>query len=326
MAKVKIGIAGAGAMGRLHAEELLGDERVQIVAIAEPDAGKAREFADRLDARPCADMEQLISAGVDAVIIATPNVTHAELAVEALHAGVHVYTEQPTATTLEDAVRVREAAQSGKGIYMVAYHLRFAPAYVRIRSLIDDGRLRPFLAHIKSTRGELVTPPGVGDASLTGGFIFEHALNHLDAARWLLGEVTTVRCLARTNVYTQPDDFVGMISFAGDRHATLAASAHAAWIFPNDRIELIGAHAMAVAEDAKRFRFVPGISEPATVYDYTGCELSVRRGFQASLRAFIDSLESGGPSPCSVQDGVRAVELALACYQSAETDGQPVEL
>src|SRR5688572_32814258 len=79
MPRLKIGIAGAGAMGRLHADHLLRDERVQIVAIAEPDAHKAREFADRLDARPCADMEQLISSGVDAVIIATPNVSHADL-------------------------------------------------------------------------------------------------------------------------------------------------------------------------------------------------------------------------------------------------------
>ena len=78
--------------------------------------------------------------------------------------------------------------------------------------------------------------------------------------------------------------------------------------------------------ESKRFRFVPGISEPATVLDYTGCPLSTRRGFEASLRRFIDCLESGGQSPVPVQDGMRAVELALACYQSAETDGQPVEL
>src|SRR4051794_27022243 len=109
MPKVKLGILGAGAMGRLHAEHLLGDSRVDIVAIAEPDAHRAREFADRLDARPCADLDQMLDAGVNAILVATPNTSHAEAAVAALARNVHVYTEQPTATSLEDARRVRDA-------------------------------------------------------------------------------------------------------------------------------------------------------------------------------------------------------------------------
>src|SRR3981081_451500 len=99
--RLKVGFAGAGYICGVHKNDLVRDERVEIVSTfdVDPSRGDTTSFDETLEKS-------------DAVYITAPNTRHVELALRAVAAGKHVFCEKPMATTLEDARRVLEAAQA----------------------------------------------------------------------------------------------------------------------------------------------------------------------------------------------------------------------
>src|SRR5262252_83068 len=97
---VRIGILGAGRMGRTHAEVLAQDPRTRIVGVADADAGRAAELASRLGARALPDLQALLGMDVDLLVVTTPNRHHGEATLTALGHGVAVLCEKPMATSL----------------------------------------------------------------------------------------------------------------------------------------------------------------------------------------------------------------------------------
>ena len=102
---VKVGILGAGFIGRIHAVLLKRDPRVELVAIADSNHSTAERLAHEVGSKAVADLDGIIKAGATAVFICTPNVLHVEPVTQALAAGLHVFSEKPMATTLEGATR-----------------------------------------------------------------------------------------------------------------------------------------------------------------------------------------------------------------------------
>src|SRR5438445_326576 len=97
---LRVGILGAGAMGRTHAEVLARDPRARVAAVADADAVRAGSLAASLGARSLPDLEALLREGLDLLVVATPNRFHAEAVREALGRGVAVLCEKPLATSL----------------------------------------------------------------------------------------------------------------------------------------------------------------------------------------------------------------------------------
>src|SRR3970282_3034429 len=117
-------------------------------------------------------LAELLDRGVDAVYVCTPNAQHVEPVVTALRAGVHVFSEKPMATTLRGAFEIREAARRARGVYQLGLKRRSARDYRFVTTLIDEGRLSPLLAQMQHNRGELQQPPGTGDPTATGGYLY----------------------------------------------------------------------------------------------------------------------------------------------------------
>src|SRR5437764_9879614 len=107
---IKIGIVGCGYMGGVHARNLAADARVSVAAVADVAPARAEELARSVGARAFTTISDLLSAGVDAVYVTTPNTLHTEAVLQALGSGVHVFSEKPMATTLAEARQIREAA------------------------------------------------------------------------------------------------------------------------------------------------------------------------------------------------------------------------
>src|SRR5271169_5044085 len=119
--KLRVGIAGAGYAGGVHAANLRRDERVEISAIFDVDPARRSGI-------PVASFRELLECS-DAIYITAPNTRHAELALEALAAGKYIFCEKPLATALEDARRVLDAANASKTVFQVGHNRRFAPVY-----------------------------------------------------------------------------------------------------------------------------------------------------------------------------------------------------
>lgn len=321
----KVGFLGAGFISNVHADILLKQEGVAISAVVDADGERAAALAARTGARVCPSLKALLESGVDAVFIAPPNVLHAETALAALAAGVHVFCEKPMATSVEDARRVREAAAAAEVVYQLGFNRRFAPTYRFLKGLIESGELTPRCAQIKMNRGELEKPSWVADASVSGGFLYESTIHLLDMARWLFGEAQEVVCRATQGCCDQLDEFAAIISFGSGVTATLCSCAHATWLFPFERLEVFGDHAAAVAEEMERVTYCPGLDRAAVTHDQAQLPMPEKWGYVEEDGLFLKAVAGEIPSAVSAEDGYRAVELVEACYRAART-GQPVRL
>ena len=314
--RLKIGILGAGFMGNTHTRILSKDKRVKIVGIVDPDERRATTLAKSVGAKTYSGLEKLLTH-IDALYVTTPNTKHVEPVLLALKKGVHVFSEKPMATSLSGAKKILAEVQKKKLIYQVGHNRRFAPVYKYMKSLIDKNKIVPYSTHVKMNRGELLNPPWVADASITGGFLYESTIHLLDLLRWLIGDVGSIQCVAKANVYEQLDDFTMLLTFKNGRCATLVSSAHAGWMFPFERIEIFGKHSTLLNEEMEKVIYSPGLNEEIVTKDYTQCSREDKWGYLEEDKCFIDSIVKGKPSAVSAEEGYRAVELVRACYQSA---------
>jgi predicted dehydrogenase len=155
---VRLGVVGCGLIAQLaHLPALTGlDERFHVAAVADPSPRARTAVADRYGiAAAYASHEDLLErAGVDAVLVASPSATHAQVALDALAAGVHVLVEKPLCLTEADAARIVEAA-AGR-VVQVGYMKRFDAAYEALRERL------PAAGEVRLIASTTVDP-GIGD-------------------------------------------------------------------------------------------------------------------------------------------------------------------
>ncbi|MDR7482018.1 MAG: Gfo/Idh/MocA family oxidoreductase [Armatimonadota bacterium] len=321
----RVGVLGAGFIGRIHALNLARDRRVELVGVADVAAAAATRLADEVGTRALGSLDQLLDAGAGAVYVCTPNAHHVEPVLRALAAGVHVFSEKPMATSLEGAARIREAARRARGAYQIGFNRRFANVYRFAKERIDGGRLVPRLAQMKHNRGELVQPPWTGDPSVTGGYLYETPVHLFDMGRFLFGEVATVAGHARQSVYREPDGFVLLFTFASGVVASVTSVAHASWLFPYERVEVYGDHCTLVTEELERAAFSPAMRGQVEAIDCFQMPFEEKWGYVAEDRLFIDTVLGERPPTVTADDGYRATELVEAVYRAVRT-GETVRL
>ena len=190
---VRIGLIGAGGMGRAHVErienELAGG---RIVAVADLNLEGARAVAEPLGARVYGSGAELIAdPDVDAVLIAAFGKVHAPDVIAAVEAGKYVLCEKPLATTPEDCIAIMEAeAKAGKKLVTVGFMRRFDAGYQEMVRLRESGELgRPTLVHCRHRN-----PRVPATLYTTRNMIDDTAIHEIDICRFLLGEeITSVR-------------------------------------------------------------------------------------------------------------------------------------
>jgi myo-inositol 2-dehydrogenase/D-chiro-inositol 1-dehydrogenase len=300
--KLRVGIAGAGYAGGVHAANLRRDQRVEISAIFDVDPA-------RRSGTPTASFHELLECS-DAIYITAPNTRHAELALKALAARKHVFCEKPMAATLPDARRVLDAANATRTVFQVGHNRRFAPVYKRLKELLAQSP--PHTAHIKMNRGELLKPAWTGDDSVTGGFLYETPIHMFDMMRFQFGEIATLDVRL-----SGPNDFSLLIEFVSGMYATFVTSADASWFFPYERVEVFGPYSTIETSEIESLSYRLGLDSETVTEDFRPLPIEKRFGFEEEDRLFVDAALSGSAPPVTAFDGYRAVELVCACYQSA---------
>lgn len=321
MAKIKIGIIGAGYIGGVHASILARDERVELVAVHDVDVAAGQKLAALHRGEFVADADAVINAS-DAVFITTPNTQHTDLAVAAAGAGKHVFCEKPMATTLADARRVLNAATASPAVFQLGHNRRFAPVYVMLKELLDAGSA-PHSAHAKMNRGELLNPVWTGDPAITGGFLFETTIHMFDMLRFLFGEVAELTAIGSRHQYPEIDDFSILFKFRSGFHVSMCSSADASWVFPFERLEVFCQHRTLVTREMESLTDSDGLEVSHLTHSMHMYTREEKWGYVQEDRAFVDSVLNGTPARVTALDGYRSVELVDAVYRSVET-GLPV--
>ena len=140
---VRVGVIGVGRFGENHVRAYAESPFSELVAVADIDQQRAHAVAGKYNVERCfADFHELIEcADVQAVSIATPAHLHAEPAITAVEAGIHILLEKPIAATLQDAEAIVEAAHKNRSKLMVGHMLRFEVNCTSIHSALAEGAL-----------------------------------------------------------------------------------------------------------------------------------------------------------------------------------------
>ena len=144
MQNVRVGVIGVGGMGSFHAHTLASLAHVELVAVADPFQPNVEKVTAALGCQGLADpMALATGASLDAVVIASPDATHADLAIAAMNTGLWVLCEKPLATTMADAWRVVEAESAlGSRRMQLGFMREYDPAHVQLMAeLRDAGRI-----------------------------------------------------------------------------------------------------------------------------------------------------------------------------------------
>jgi myo-inositol 2-dehydrogenase/D-chiro-inositol 1-dehydrogenase len=184
--RFRLGLAGAGRMGRTHLAALAGSRQVQVTGLAEPDpAGRAAATGP---GRPgFATVTELLAAGhLDGVLVAAPTVAHAAIVTEVAAAGLPVLCEKPCGLDTAQVRACAAAADQAGVLLQVAYWRRFVPELAALRDRIRAGELGQVLAVNCYQWDE--APPGAGFRGASGGIFADMGVHEFDQVRWLTGQ------------------------------------------------------------------------------------------------------------------------------------------
>ena len=183
---LRIGVVGAGQMGRYHIERLAGSvPDARVAAVSDVFIDGARQVAERVGARAYADGHELIADDqVEAVLIASPGDTHEEFTLACLAAGKPVLCEKPLAPTIDACLRVLEAeAAKPRRLVQVGFMRRYDAGFRALKERLDAGQVgQALLLHCRH-RNALPPPGFTSDMMITDSVVHD-----IDVTRWLLGQ------------------------------------------------------------------------------------------------------------------------------------------
>ena len=316
MKKLRIGIVGTGYIGNVHGRIYSRDGRVEISALYDIIPERAEATSKAFGGVVCTSRDELME-NCDAVLVCAPNKTHKEIALHAIVEGKHVFCEKPFTIGIEDAKELRDAANTGKGVFQVGFNRRFAPVYKRLRELLKDDTAHS--AHIKMNRGELLDPEWTGDVNVTGGFLYETTIHLFDMIRFQFGEITELAAYGSQHEYPELDEFSIIFKFTDGFHCTFASSSDASWHFPFERLEAFCHHRTIVTEEMERLYDSRGAGPDFETTSFHMIEKEEKWGYVQEDRAFIDAILDGIAPPVTADDGFKSVELVEAVYSAIKS-------
>lgn len=315
MTPLGIGLIGLGRHGMRYARHLREDvPGARLAAVCRRDAEEGRAVASRLGVKFFQDYGELIACpDVKAVVVVTPPSLSRRICLAAVRAGKPLLIEKPLACTGEDARDMVRAAESAGVPLMTAHTLRFDRAVLALKSQLASVGARRYLTltnRIEPRPDVLRDPKDYGGR----GALLEIGIHQLDLVRFLTGEeVAEVRC-EMDCLSPQGAERRALVSLRtiGGLPCVLDISRVAGGRV--GRAEWIGAEGQLSADwyghVVRRVSAGNVLSEEKADDVPTVVEV---------LRAFCGALAHGGPMPVTGADGLRAVEIADACYESAES-------
>ena len=311
---VGLGLVGTGRHGARYAEHIVKEvEDARLVAACRRDEAQLQEFGERFGVgKLYTDYLELVrDPKVDAVVIVTPNNLHLPVAIAAARAGKHVLVEKPMARNVGEARQMLDAAREGGVKLMVSQNFRYHPLVRRVKELLPSLGKPYFISMCKRqqpARGWREDPEASG-----GGALMDLGVHVFDQARFLLdSEVQAVSCSTRKVLAGSVEDsFASVLDVPG---CLVSCDGSMCSGSRSDLIEVATEGKQLLADRyARRIVVIDGFErseEAITEPDFT---------LGILLRDFVRCIVEDADPPITGLDGLRAVEIARACYESAES-------
>jgi len=299
-----------------------------LAALVSDDARKRRTLGRRYGVSNTYSYDEYEACldGVDAVYIALPNSMHAEYAIKAARAGVHVLCEKPMAVTVGDCERMIEACREGGVKLMIAYRLHFEALNLQTVEMVRRGRIGEPKFFNSSFSMRLVPGNIRAEKELGGGTLYDIGVYCINAARYLFRsepkEVVAMSVNSGPAHLSEIDESTGaLLRFEGERLAAFVTSFNAADVAS---YRIVGTKGHVRVDPA--YEYAEGLAYEITVGGKTTRKrLGARDQFAPELLHFSDCvLNDRQPEP-SGEDGLQDVRIVQALYESAET-GRPIAI
>jgi len=330
--RVRIGVLGAGAWGKNHVRTISGMGEAELSAVADTDVKVREKLARQYPAALITDDPAKVIEQSDAVIVATPARTHAELAMKAMEAGRPTLVEKPFALTVADAERMADMAAK-KGVPLLVGHLlEYHPVVEKLRAMIQEKSLGDIF-YLYSQRVNL------GQIRPDENALWSFGPHDVSVALFLLGEAP-VTVAAQGHSYLQKgiEDIVFLhMNF----RSGVMAHVQMSWLDPHKerRLTVVGSRQMAVFDDMagrEKLRiYDKGVDRPPEYRSY-GESLTIREGdifiprvpntepLQVQLQHFVRVARGEEPPRADAQDGVRVVRVLESASRSLAQQGAPI--
>jgi predicted dehydrogenase len=322
---IRVGVAGLGYWGPNLARNLAAIPGCELAWLCDASEQATVKLASSFPgARTTGDIGDLLGdESLDAVVLATPVPTHAELAVAALQAGKHCFVEKPLATTADDAQRAVDAADAAGKILMVGHLLEYHPAVTRLKELIDGEELGD-LFYIYGNRLNL------GKLRADENALWSLGAHDVSVALHLIGE-EPVECVAQGASYVRQG--VQDVVFCYLRFPSgIVSHLHLSWLDPHKerRITVVGSRRMATFDDmlieGKLTIYDKGFDEDTRSWgeyiarsgDTFSPMIPNREPLRIECEHFVDAVRTGTRPRSDGQSGLRVVRVLEQLQRSLD--------
>lgn len=325
MRKLGMGVVGVGEMGRRHAENLRRQvPRAQLVAVADADGARAAKVAADLEIEHSySSLEAMLDRkDIEAVLIASPDKFHAGGVQAAAEAGKHVLCEKPLGLSLKSTQDALQAVAKAGVRLQVGFMRRYDPAYTAAYKRIEAGEIGDPVAFKSIGRDKTMPPLTAYQSGINGMLLYNSTIHDFDLARWLthdeVAEVHTFATVAIRPEIAQFGDVVAStvnLRFTGGAIGNVESYVQCQYGY-DVRTEIVG---------SKGSIFVGTLRQnPATFLQpsHGSYELEdhfltrFRDAYVAEVLDFVDTILSDREPRVSGEDGLRAVQIAVAAEKS----------
>lgn len=322
---VRVGLIGAGRMGSFHAENLaLRVPGAKLTAVADLQPGAAQKLADRLGVEKAyTDLQALLNdSDIDAVAIATPARTHAELVIAAAQAGKHIFCEKPMAVTLEEADRAIAAAKTAGVVLQVGFNRRFSAGFAAAIRAVKAGENGTTQLSRSVTRDPALRDP----APIPQWTIFLETLIHdFDTLLHFNPGARPVEVYALADALVRPDFKdkglldTSVVTIRFDNGAIATAEANFQAVYGYDvRGEVFGSKGMLQAGSINQDNCVRYHADGIAIATSRMDTDLLRDAYVAEMAEFAHCILHGETPRATGIDARNALEIALACIASVQ--------
>jgi myo-inositol 2-dehydrogenase/D-chiro-inositol 1-dehydrogenase len=333
MNTLKLGVIGAGRIGKVHAASISQRiEQAEVIAIADPDIDEAEQLTRKLGIPMVSKdpMDIIQHADVDAVVICSPTDTHTEYIRACASQKKHIFCEKPVDLNLDKIKNILEVVNDAGIQMMVGFNRRFDPNFAKIKELVSEGKIGDPQV-LKITSRDPGPPPPQYIIS-SGGLFLDMAIHDFDMARFIVqDEVEEVYSKGAVMI----DEEIGRMGDIDTAITTLQFKNGALGVIDNSRkavygydqrLEVFGSGGMAKIDN--------NLPENHEFFDGSGSHRSLPLNFfmerytesyYLEMCEFVDAILKGKPLSVSGNDGLVSVAIGLAARKSVE-EKRPVRL
>ena len=332
---LKIGIIGAGRIGKVHLESISYHvKNATVTAMADPFMNEETEKLIRSYgvSKVTKDYKDILNdKDIDAVLVCSSTDTHAAISIEAINAGKHVFCEKPVDHSIEKIQAVADALKEHPDIkFQVGFNRRFDHNFAAIRKAYDDGKIGE--AHILKITSRDPEPPNPAYIKVSGGIFLDMTIHDFDMACFLT-DSDVEELYVNSAVLVDPaigeqgdvDTAIITMKMANGALAVIDNSRKAAYGY-DQRAELFGSKGMvATSNDTVSSAVISnadGVTGEKPLFFFLERYMG---SFSEEMRQFTEAVINDTGVPVGIHAGLQSVKIGLAARKSVE-EHRPVKI